>query len=91
MIIDSISNIVLQILSSIINLFPTANPDVITFITSNLTTIKNLLININFAIDIITLGKIIVWSMVLEITLLTVHLIQWILANVSVGFYKPTK
>ena len=91
MIFNSIMSFAISVITYLIGLFPTADPTVVTFISSSLTTVKTMLININFMIDIITLGKILVWSLVIEISMLTFHLIQWIVANVSVGFYHPTK
>lgn len=91
MIIDSISAIVISILARIISLLPDPDLSILTFVSSSSTTVRDMLSSINFAIDIYSLGLVLTLCILTEITILGVHVSQWILANVSVGFYHPSK
>lgn len=91
MILDNIVALVLRILSGVISLFPIADNGVITFITSSATTAYNFLNSLNFVIDVYTLGLVLGICILMELTILGVHVVQWVLQNVSAGFYHPTK
>jgi hypothetical protein len=91
MILDYLINWALSLITYVISLLPNADPAIVTFISSQLSTVKELLVTLNFGIDIVTFGQMLVWFLIIELALLLLHLTQWIIANVSLGIYKPTK
>jgi hypothetical protein len=89
--LNTIFNSILVFLNWIISFFPNADSNVVSFITSNLATLKTWLSAVNFFFDIPSLILIITYAFTIELSILTIHIVQWILKNVSLGFYKGTK
>jgi hypothetical protein len=74
-----------------VSVFPEPDPTIITYITSSLTTVRSWLTALNFVIDIPTLGIILGFAILIEFTILGFHALQWILQNLTVGLFHPTK
>ena len=91
MIWNSLLALVIVVVGYAASVFPEADPIIITFITSSLSTVRTWLTALNFVIDIPTLGTVLGFAILIEFAILSFHVIQWILQNVLVGLYHPTK
>jgi hypothetical protein len=91
MIFNVIVSLVVSLLNYLVGLLPSGDSAILAFLTSSLTAVRSLLISINFVIDVPTLGLLLGWFISIEIAILAFHVVQWVLQNVSAGFYHPTK
>jgi hypothetical protein len=91
MIWNGIITFILGIFTYLVTFLPSVDSTVTVFITSSLSTVRTWLTALNFVIDIPTLGYMLGTAILIEFVILGFHVVQWVIANLSVGFYHPTK
>ena len=88
MIIDALSFVANGILSLIVELFPVADTDTVSFVSSQFTGFNNIMAGVNWFFPVDTFYHVAGYIFAIEGILLIFSTSAWILENITVGLFK---
>lgn len=91
MIIDALMFISNVIFAGIMEFFPVADLNIVTFIESNMSQFKGFLNSVNWFFPVDTLFTILGFVITIELLSLVLKLVFWVTENLSIGLFKAPK